>query len=603
MRMLRLFTIAGLQLLLLQQLHFKLCEGRNVGWCASEGIRCHENEKPWQHDGVCVKPSKNAVGKCTLPDTRKFRLAIVARLRQLKRLPDSRPVSTLWIRGSGPGLSWEKPIQLKKTATQLDAWQVELSYKSDSNGLPCLSSSHCAVNQNALEFRFYRDEFAHESMLGPNFYIPLPISHSMYGAADFFMPKVEVYPWFDGTMIRSVEFSLNSSRQVTGKEGGLRLTMSMIYPPSFDYNIHKTYPLVITFGREDAIQIIPLLEHMYVYEASIEEAIVVAIHHKDKAPFCYLSPYSMMNVSRIWRCKPGLRECHDCQTCWDARRSEPCDREEYINKAEGCLASYTCNGVGDQLLDFIELDLLPELLERTAHRLQIDFPSQRISILGHDGAGLLACYAAVTRPSIYGNAACLSAPFAWPLRNAQDPEAAFINATLSFAAYKLKQQPELQVQFMNQKYYIDIGEDDNFFNPLYDPYRDVEMVIRELKEYLKLKMNENILYYTVPGVGNSYYHFPSGGKILHRIKHALQFFFKAKGGSNREFVRMIQLSETFYAKQRAKFAGVEGMSYDANDVGAAVSNDSQYCDIHHEADSKGGDVPLPIFLSILGRSV
>ena len=39
----------------------------------------------------------------------------------------------------------------------------------------------------------------------------------------------------------------------------------------------------------------------------------------------------------------------------------------------------------------IELDLLPTLREMIQQRLLVEFPRHRISLVGLDGAGLLAC--------------------------------------------------------------------------------------------------------------------------------------------------------------------------------------------------------------------
>ena len=603
-----LLVTAGI-LLLGQPLLLPLgAEGREVGRCFQnvEGSRCHERNKAWQRDGVCM--FKGSAGGqpgpvCAVPDKRTFKFAIIAKLRQLKKIPGTKPIIKLWIRGSGPGLSWEKSTEMKKTASALDVWRTELSFDADSGALPCLSSSYCAMNQAALEFRLYRDELAQDGMLGPNTYVPLPISHSLSGAADFMIPEVAIQPWFDGMKITKTEFTISSSMHVTGKEGELEVGVTLLYPPSFDYNIHKSYPLVIMFGAKEAVLITPLLEHMFVHEASIDEVVVASIHYLDAAPFCLLNPFK---DSEIWRCKTG-QTCHQCQSCWDYRRAEPCDKEEFIEKAKKCLTVAQCGGRGEEILDFIELDLLPNLLERTANRLLLDFPRSRVTIIGYDGAGLLACYAALTRPTVYGNAGCLSAPFAWPLKHLL-PDVTETFGMQGVYELKLLPQPKLQMEYATQKYFIDTGEKDNFFFPVVNPFHYTERFISSLKEKLKLRDNVNILYSSFPGMDNSYYHFPdSGGKMLQRMRHPLLFFLGAKGGPSRNFSKMLQITQRSYAERNAKL-GISGTDKDVTSTAPGTSgtdheahNNSRFCTAHTELAKSKNDVPLPVFLATLGK--
>lgn len=600
-------------LTLLQQFLFLVCtaellqlrvsEGKVVGECRQqvEGSRCHGRKKPWQHDGVCYLYSHGQ--KCIVPDSRTFKFAVVARLRQLKRIPGSPPVKSLWMRGHGPGLSWEKSIELKKSASAIDVWRAELTYQSDSDALRCLSATHCTANQGAMEFRLYRDRLGQDSMLGPNFYIPLPLSNSMFGAADFLMPEVTVYPWFDGDMITKSHFIIKSSIHVTGRESELQFNVTLLYPPSFDYNIRKTYPLVLIFGRRETALVAPLLEHMYSYEASIQEAMVVFIDYKEEAPFCLFSPFKH---SLIWRCKGDQRHCHSCQSCWDPARIEPCDREEFVTKTRRCLKAVNCGGRAGAVLNLIELDLLPALLERTANRIQVDFPRDRLSIIGYSGAGLLACFAAVTRPLVYGNAGCLSAPFTWPIKGFKPRSLTGMYTFFPKLVTRIQQQPGLRMQYFSQKYFIDVGEQDSASLPVVDSHISAETFITLLQTKLKLQMNRNIMFASVPNMGKSYYHHPWGGTdVLHRLKYPLLYFLRAEGGPNKDYSRILKITEESYGERAGKLPPAEEtMSSDSADLAVNWLNNSGHCSVEYtrrEASKKSNDVPLSVFLSTLGE--
>ena len=142
--------------------------------CSADGKRCHGVGKPWQHDGICQRTSTGT--QCIAPSTRTMKLGITAIYRSLRIKSKKTLVRNMYIRGSGPGLSWEQSIKMKKSAITVDQWRVELDYTVNSDGITCLSPTHCSHNQRALEFRIYTDESGSNSMKGPNFFVPLPIS-------------------------------------------------------------------------------------------------------------------------------------------------------------------------------------------------------------------------------------------------------------------------------------------------------------------------------------------------------------------------------------------------------------------------------------------
>ncbi len=559
-----------------------------------------------------------------MPNSAEFKLAVVAQWRKLRKTPDSKSITTLWMRGSGPGLSWEKSTELKKTASSIDTWKAELSYTSGSDSLRCLSSSHCSTNQRALEFRLYRDELASEGMLGPNFFIPLPLSHSLSGTVDFLTPTVTVKPWFDGNKITVSSYIQTSSESVTGRMSQMIVKVSLLYPPSFEYNVRKTYQLVILFGKKEPMLVAPLLEHLFVHDATVKEVFVVVIGYLDKAPFCNSSPFNPAGT--LFVCKSGVT-CHDCQSCWDERRAERCDREEFIDKTNRCLKGVKCNGHGDEILDMIELDILPEIQERAQNRLLIDFPRNRLSIIGMDGAGLLACYAALTRPTIYANAGCMSAPFNWPLLELEkefDPRV--MASLLSRINGSIRRLPSLQMEYITQKYYVDNGDNDNFYFPSVDAHRYTEWFISRLQDDLGLRINENIVYAKIPGLSNSYYHhWYHGERVLHTLRYPLLYFFRAQGGPSKTYSRTLQITEESYAKRtksyeelQVKHGGGEGgggggggtgggggleKSGDGKTLTSWMNNQSSFCTGPSllDGESPEGGVPVPVFLAFTGR--
>ena len=595
-------TISFLLVIFSTLLHF--CETKNVGKCITDvhGSSCHQPKSNWQHDGVCLRDEKTMRMSCHIPDTRQFKFSIAVRLRQLKVMPGLKKVANLWIRGSGVGLSWEKPLALQKSAYSIDKWKVDISYTYDSNALLCLSSSHCSLQQRAIEFRVYKDKLGKEDMLGPNFYIPLPLSNSMAGAVGFTPPEVTVYPWFDGksTTLQQIHIQPRWSSST--------LAFTLILPPSFNFNARKTYPLVLLFGAPTVAHV---LEHMYVHEASIKEALVATTEYQDDAPFCKLNPFTedmtplTFGNSRVWRCKTENQQCHDCQRCWDKQRIEKCEKDEFLNQATRCLQEVDCSGEPDKLLDLIELQLLPEISKVTQSRAQINFPKDRMSIIGFDGAGLFACYAALTRPYLYQNAACLSAPFYWPISSLRNVGANRMNQgigqVLQELNYSMLITPGLRLLHMTQKFYIDVGEMDNFFFPVVDQYEHAQWFVQLLKDTLLLEDSVNVLFSVVPKSGKSYYHHKKGGmEIFNRIKLPLLFFLRAEGGPNTDFPRVMKFSNTEFHKRKQELGQVATKQTEGSNGTVDESNCYAYNGRWREQQSASG-VPIPVYLVTVGK--
>ena len=105
----------------------------------------------------------------------------------------------VWLRGSGPGLTWDRPIRMHKFE---DEWRFEYTYTSDSFDRTCTRLDHCALIQRAVEFRVYKDEQGRMGMLGPNYYFRLPLSQSTHSSNSSSLHTIHVYPWFHSKRFR-----------------------------------------------------------------------------------------------------------------------------------------------------------------------------------------------------------------------------------------------------------------------------------------------------------------------------------------------------------------------------------------------------------------
>lgn len=585
------------EITLLVTLIISVCaiDAKDVGRCSKNDVQCSKYGAYWQHDGVCISE------KCHVPDTRVFRFYLTAKMKW-HDLVSVDPTKKLWVRGFGPTLSWDNPKPMLQTGRSLLTWTTGITYTSASNSLVCINTTHCSFNQEAIEFRISMDEAGLEDMLGPNFFIKLPISKSMVGAIGYLPPPVYVYPWFKAKSVVSEQKEMSYKSSISGASKSKNIKYTTLFPPSFKYNTYKTYPLIVMFGTHEVLHIAPLLEHLYIYEGSIKEAVIVSIHYFDEAPFCAFNPFSEHIQTRmenqIWKCRNGAENCDTCQTCWDPLRIEKCTNNTFITKTRQCLSSYSCTGQAGDLLDHIQVNLLPALQMRTGNRLQLDFPKQRMSVVGYSGGGLLACFAALSRPLYYQNAACLSAPFHWPMVNIsqlyhRDNEGMAIlmrgiNNTLSI-------EPSRRLLYSSQKYYIDVAEDNRYF-PVIDSQNYAKWMIKMLKDVLHLETDTNILYFDIPGVADSYYHDRLGGTaILNRIKHSLIYFLAAEGGPSKNHARKSTSLDSLFTEQKETLL----TRYNSSDNGGQIHN--KYCNNGTSQRGEQLGVPVSVFIVTVGE--
>lgn len=534
-----------------------------VGRCKKErkSNRCSGANAFWQYDGICVDDANPPT--CHVPDSRHFSLKLVAAVDQMPDTAGALPVKTLWLRGSGPGLTWEKPVAM--TRVKDGYWTLGISYTYDSNALLCLKESRCTLNQKALEFRVYRDEHGKDGMFGPNIYINLPISNSISGQSGFSPPYVYFYPWFDGKRVYELPLVFPNHGHHQYYENW-HTHFTAFFPPSYKHNTLKRYPVVITFGKNLKTLIMPLLESLFVHESSTEEAIVISIHNWHKAPYCEYNPFSVLEAdpsiptdNHVYKCTGDAEVCTRCMSCLNPDRVDLCDIRDFAHQAQEChYRGFRCHGRAEAILDTIEDVILPEMTLRTLGRIMTDYPKERISIVGIDGGGLLACYAALSRPMVYKNAACISASFHWPIRSLIRKESRKkqgIGILLDEITERMKLRPEFQVLHATQKYYIDVGEYDNRYLPIIDAHNYSDWVVEQLESRLKIDP-ENILYYKkVLGGGNNVQLLREIGdnRILDRIKLPLLFFLKPEGGLNAEYPRTPKISIQDYTRRSDNF--------------------------------------------------
>ena len=602
------FVMAAVCFFLLLSVFFRISNPAVVGVCKERRTsnRCHGANAFWQYDGICIDAHDKTT--CHVPDTWRFFFRLVVAVDQRLNSSGTIPIDSLWIRGAGPKLSWEKST--KMTKVQEGHWSLDIKYVYDSNALLCLQKSRCSLNQRALEFRVYRDEHGMDGMLGPNIYIPLPISGSNYGHPEFSPPLAFAYPWFDGKQVMKKGYWFeNPLHFITHTVKGIKVTV--YYPPSFQHNLFKRYPVVITFGQRDtAILLGPLLESMFIYEHSIEEAFIIVVHAMHPAPFCQFNPFTVLEAdpkisggNNVFKCRSKLDlGCAKCLTCFSPERAELCDANELRHQMERCGAQkLLCGSYGDAFLDNIENLVIPEMSVRTLGRIMVDFPKDRISIIGLDGTGLLACYAALSRPLVYKNAGCMSASFHWPFRSLEVMESREdqgIGMLLKEVVERMKIRKEFQLLHATQKYYIDVGEFDNDYMPIIQEHNYSDWVVEQLQSQLGVD-KENILYYrNIRWAGNSVFILRRDGdiRLLNRIKLPLLFFLKPKGGLNATHPRSPVVKRKDYVKRSDKITPVT-----ANRTASITSKKPEVnCrDLIRNADSKR--VSVPTFLLSIGE--
>ena len=588
-----------LQLITVLQLKLSTAKYTRHGKCGDkprDGARCFAQR--WQFDGVCLY-KKGKLNECVSPIASKFEFTIEARYQSLTKKSRGKPVKKMFLRGSGPGLSWDKSIEMKKSAREVDVWAAEIHYGSDAEGLFCRSPTHCNFNQGAVEFRIYRDEQAKDGMKGANFYIPLPVSKSRKNSRAPALPKVKVYPWFNNerSLTKSLDYKI--SLDILGDSKEMKFKGTLIYPPSFKENIYKCYPLVVLL--DDAKHYIPQFDYLSVQRAAIEEILILMISPHVSLEVQNHANYTILPFdSYSLECK-SRKKCSECQSCWNSGRVEVCDKEEFIMRSKKCLYFKHNKGIGDALLTRIIKDLTYKVKEMTGDRVKFDPPRERISLMGYGDRAVAAFMMGLNRPDLIANVASISPKFFLPLTSKYTNKFETIKRMDDLALTFASSIP-LQGLYATQKYYIDHGENDDINLPLDSAIQATEKVIEKLKTSFKMEEGKNLMFQVTPGEGLVYpkdFYLP----MISHLQSPLLYFYKAQGGPSGKHSRTIKLSEEFFAEQKPKTEVLSNTNA-SNPVEVGFTDAERDGGLHfkiNECSNQSKEVPIVVFFGSIGE--
>ena len=535
--------------------------------------------------------------KCIVPNAVRREYTIVA----LYKPPEGTKFSVqdLWIRGSGPGLTWDMPIKMNKTDSFV--WEANFKYITDPLAATCTRSEHCSFLQSAVEFRLYRDKHGSKDMLGPNFHHRLPISFSTRYPQ---LNRITVYPWFFNNKLYPYSYfakhTLGRSSFSRAKE---RFTL-VYYPPSFNENTLKRYPLVVlpTDYMLDLLYIVIFLEHVMVVEGSLEEVIIVVEGYGSD-----LSPYQ----APVYRCLDPQNCEGKCMTCLDPDRLEPCEPHRFRQQLKQCAQTINGGYGADDYLLYLEVDLLPRLMKVAKGRILFKSPQNRLTILGYRYSGLFACYAGLTRPDLFQNVGCLSAAFYLGVEKYY-PMHEF-KAYIEEVGNRSKADPHKMALFGTQKYYIDIGEQDDYYLPFYNARESAEEVVNSLQDQLKLRVNKN-LYFNIFSNYSAYKGtyktgYPTIYPFIQRLFYPLMVFHRPDGGGGVEHVKSVKVAQSHFVDWEMFFSDhfSKAPSTTTNPAGIANGNlqneASRNSSIPPEEACSSIAISMPVYIGTLSAAV
>ena len=463
-------------------------------------------------------------GFCLVLDPVTFRSKVLA--RYFPKQP-SRDVQELWVRGRGPGLSWNQPVEMRSTGVA-GAWSAELEYTVD---MQCASLPSCPVsNAWDMEIRVYKGgNMQEDGMIGPSFHFNLPISGSVSGSRSFWLPSVSVSPWFHGTHVAVKEHSIPVPKELLSSfemsQDAAKYDMVVVYPPSFEDNQDRKYPLVLVLGAEVVRMAATALEHMFVRETSIREAFVVGLSYPGGRE-CLVLP----NVTKEFECKEGLCGA-DCLTCRDPLRKEPCSGEDFLLERKKCSRVRWCVGRADSFLLFVEDHIIPSVMELTQGRILIEPPTHAVSLLGYHHGGLFACYAGLQRPELFKNVACISPSFYVLQQTAPEKTEYQFTSTLESVLEECRQDPTTAHVRSDQMFYIDVGQNDGLHFPIYPAVDAAYDIVRKLAS-MGLKVNENLFLMETTGYSSYALFDVPEVSFYYRMFEPLRMFLHTGGNPN-----------------------------------------------------------------------
>ena len=481
-----------------------------------------ENAKPFaectpkntaQFSGTCLRE------ECYIRDPVDFKFRVSAKYWP-RRIDKN--IRDLWLRGEAHklGLSWDSPMKMSPTGIS-GVWAKDFSYKVNPQ---CGTLPSCPDSDWDFEFRVFSSEEAGE-MLGASFYHVLPVSGSVSGVQAVLPPVVEVHPWFRGTKVAVQSQTISVPPQLLGDTGNSKEVVPykfvVVYPPSFEDNAARRYPLVLVMGRNVTELAAPSIEHAVIRESSVREAVIVGLTFPN-GDACSILPY----VTKEIVCKEGL--CgEDCQTCRSPGRGKPCSKGDLQKEIEKCGRVRWCGGQANIFIDLIEQHVIPHLLEVTHNRIAIDPLYSPISIVGYRHGGLFACFAGIKRPDLFGNVACLSPSLYMPYLDTAEYH---FRQELQSAVERIAADPSLALLHYSQTFYIDYGSKDSFHYPLYNARETSTELVDSLVHKMGMTIDKNVYFREFPG--HSAYVLSDAADLayFHRFLEPLRLFLAPEGG-------------------------------------------------------------------------
>ncbi|XP_052082610.1 uncharacterized protein LOC127720180 [Mytilus californianus] len=381
----------------------------------------------------------------------------------------------LYIRGSGLCLNWTTGKKMRKTLT--DTWEINLKFTSSDDGFRCKDCSNDITITKKLEYRILIAD--RTNMIGGNFIVDLPVSMS----SSYFdeKPLFEVFPWFYSKAGRTSNFTINSSE--IGKERQIYLYL----PPSFNENTFKKYPNLLVFdlypGSYSEL-LTSFVDKILAESGTTKEFIIIG--YGDYQPEHERVDLLTPTPGTVMTCING-NFTNSCDNCLPSNLTD--DEHRRLMK-EKCGKRENIEGSGDRLLNFLINRVRPKVRELTNDRILIDQPNT--GVMGYSLGGLMSCYAAWTRSSIFGLAACQSPSLWWPLNNTTltDGDFHFINHTL--------RNQSLQQSRFPQKILLDAGSEENKLTQ-----STVEAAIK-ISKIPGFTTNHNVWINIYPGSSHNY---------------------------------------------------------------------------------------------------
>ena len=555
-----------------------------------------------QH-GVCVHiwTSKGRELLCLAPNKHNFQFRIEAKYSSMSiKSRGGPPVTKMFIRGSGPGLSWSKSVEMRKPATSLSTWTADFQYTSGLVGMGCTSSQRCSFNQRAFEFRIYRDRDANEEMEGPNFYIQLPLSDSMKDSRLYITPKTTVYPWFNTKkcLVQTFEYTLRSRFL----EIEIQIQATLVYPPSYRENVLKKYPIVVMFDNYGK-HYIPQLEYLFVHTGLVEEALVVVVSPDTLLKNTVHGNYSMLPFdSYSLECKSD--DCTRCQVCWKENRTRQCQTDEFRLRSKQCLYFKHNRGTSEDLLTEIITSLIRKVQEATDKRAKFDTPRERITLVGHSETAVAVFWIGLLRPDLVANVAAISPKFHLPLTSDYKLERKILKK-MDDLALKFNEHGGQQLLYSTQKYYFSQGEKDDLKFPFVNVKSTTLGVIRKLKHKFRMEDRQNIMFRITPGESVVY---PTSSKqllpLVSHIKPFMMYFHKTDGGTSKKKALNVQSFRDYIIEsQKALLPAAKDSTPKTNGTFIEITyreGINGEIEIIRCGEQSHKEVPLVVFLGFIG---